>query len=208
MIISIIAAIVILLAIFIAYFFNPSANRIRKIQSLINKDRTVTDAINIIDDWLISSCVGMDCGIRILVIPELKMWPKYYLYLTYKERMPTAEEIKNLHLALTNENSIVSKAHKKNITVESYLTEYTDKYKNSDMRAALSLYIPIKRYMLYEDIYYNYLSLKMLHGEDSKEANTYIAEKSKLIKYPDEWLKYLQYRARYKTSLQIFSDFL
>lgn len=201
--------IAIIYTMFIAsYFFNPNANRIRKIQSLINKDRTVTDAINIMDGWLVSSCVGMDCGVALLVITELKRFPKYYLYLTYKERTPTAEEIKNLHLALTDKDSIVSKAHKKNITVESYLAGYTDKYKNPDVRAALSLCIPYKRYMQYDDIYENHLMLKMLYGEDSKEANTYILEKCKLIKYPQEFLKYTQFRARNKSQLQIISDFL
>ena len=145
--------IAIIYTMFIAsYFFNPNANRIRKIQFLINKDRTVTDAINIMDGWLVSSCVGMDCGVALLVIPELKMCPKYYLYLTYNERTPTAEEIKNLHLALTDKDSIVSKAHRKNITVESYLARYTDKYKNPDVRATLSLCIPYKRYMQYNAV--------------------------------------------------------
>lgn len=201
MIISIIAAIVILLAIFIAYFFNPSANRIRKIQSLINKDRTVTDAINIMDDWLVSSCVGMDCGVALLVIPELKMCPKYYLYLTYKERMPTAEEIKNLYLTLTNESSIVTKAHKKNITVESYLAEYTDKTKDPDIRTALKLCIPLKRYRQYGETYDKYQELKMFFGEDSQEANTFILKMCQQTKYPYEWLRYSQNRISQETQL-------
>lgn len=194
--------IAIIYTMFIAsYFFNPNANRIRKIQSLINKDRTVTDAINIMDGWLVSSCVGMDCGVALLVITELKRFPKYYLYLTYKERTPTAEEIKNLHLALTDKDSIVSKAHKKNITVESYLAEYTDKTKDPDIRTALKLCIPLKRYRQYGETYDKYQELKMFFGEDSQEANTFILKMCQQTKYPYEWLRYSQNRISQETQL-------
>lgn len=37
---------VVLIICFIAFFFNPTTVRIRKIQSLLNKDRSVCDVIN------------------------------------------------------------------------------------------------------------------------------------------------------------------
>ena len=102
----------------IAYFlFNPAAVRIRKIQSLLNKDRTVCDVINSFDGWSIDS-LNSD-GLKILIDPVVM--PIYALYITYKGRRPTIDDLKDLHYRLTNKDSIVTKAHKMNMPVEKYL---------------------------------------------------------------------------------------
>lgn len=98
-------------------FFNPAAVRIRKIQSLLNKDRTICDVINSIDGWSIDNLTTD--GLRILIDPVVM--PIYALYITYKGKSPTSYEIKDLYHRLTNENSIVTKAHKMNMPVEDYL---------------------------------------------------------------------------------------
>lgn len=58
-------------------------------------------------------------GIQILIDPVVM--PMYKLYITYKGKRPTNKEFKDLHNRLTNENSIVTKAHRMNMPVEAYL---------------------------------------------------------------------------------------
>lgn len=60
-------------------FFNANANRIRKINNIINKDRSVCDFIISLNGWNISP-VKVD-GLRIVIIP-IGM-PVYDLYITY-----------------------------------------------------------------------------------------------------------------------------
>lgn len=103
---------------FVIYFmFNPTAVRIRKIQALLNKDRTVCDVINSINGWKIDN-TSVD-GLRILIDP--KLMPIYPLYITYNLKRPTDLKIKELHHELTDANSIVTKAHKQNMPVEHYM---------------------------------------------------------------------------------------
>lgn len=99
--------------------WNPTAKRIRKIQVLINKDRTVCDFINSLDGWSIGN-IGTS-GLRIMVDPVII--PMYALYITYKEEKPSNNEIKELYYALTNIKSDVHKAHQMNIPYEDYLIQ-------------------------------------------------------------------------------------
>lgn len=114
-IILILIGIVILVNIY--FVFDPSSRRIRKIQSLINKDRTVCDFINMLKDWEITN-IEKD-ALVIMVNPVVM--PMYKLYITYKNRRPTNVEIKKLHWELTNENSLVTEAHKNDLPVEYYI---------------------------------------------------------------------------------------
>lgn len=86
----IIAALV--LGFLIWFSSNPDAKRIRKIQSLLNKDRTICDFINTLDGWKIEPNLSSDRGLRIMINPV--SMPMYALYITYKGRRPTNEEIK------------------------------------------------------------------------------------------------------------------
>lgn len=109
--------IVLLFIAFVVFFiWNPTAVRIRKIQSLINKDRTVCDVINGLEGWKIDN-IKTD-ALRILVNSPIAV---YALYITYKGKNPTRDEIKFLYVELTKEDSVVTKAHKMNIPVEDYL---------------------------------------------------------------------------------------
>ena len=82
--------IILLLIAFVAYFFwNPTAVRIRKIQSLINKDRTVCDVINELEGWNIDN--KKTDALRILVNSSISV---YALYITRKGKDPTTNEIK------------------------------------------------------------------------------------------------------------------
>ena len=97
--------------------WSPTAKRIRKIQALINKDRTVCDFINSLDGWSIGN-IG-ESGLRIMVAPSIM--PMYALYITYKGKRPSNNEIKELYYELTNIKSDVYKAHQMNISYEDYL---------------------------------------------------------------------------------------
>lgn len=108
---------VFLLAAFLWFCFNPAARRIRKIQSLLNKDRTICDFINSLDGWQIDN-INKD-GLCIAINPEYM--PLYYLYITYRGKRPTNEEIKILHHEMTKEDSIVTLSHKVNMPVEWYI---------------------------------------------------------------------------------------
>lgn len=50
--------------------------------------------------------------------------PIYTLYITYNQRRPNNKEVKNLYWELTNENSIVTKAHNMNVPVEDYIKRH------------------------------------------------------------------------------------
>lgn len=113
-IITIVTAIVIA---FLWLSFNPYSRRVRTIQSLLNKDRTVCDVINMLDGWNVSPTDKQ--GLRILINPVVMLI--YPLYITYHRQMPTGEELKLLYNALTDEKSIVTKAHNMDMPVEKYI---------------------------------------------------------------------------------------
>lgn len=98
-------------------FFNTNANRIRKINNIINKDRSVCDFIISLDGWNVSTTETG--GLRIIITP-IGM-PRYSLYITYKGERPSNDNIRELHYKLTNGNSIVYKAHKMNMPLETYV---------------------------------------------------------------------------------------
>ena len=115
-----IVIIVFLVVVILLYVsFNPDTRRIRKIQSLLNKDRSVCDFIDMLDDWEITPNLSSENGLRILINPVTM--PVYPLYITYKGRRPTNNEIKILYDKLTSKDSIVTKAHCMNIPVDKYI---------------------------------------------------------------------------------------
>ena len=97
--------------------FNPYARKVRKIQSLLNKDRTVCDVINMLDGWSINSTDKQ--GLRILIDPVVM--PIYPLYITCHNHMPTDKELGYLYKILTDEDYIVVKAHEMDMPVENYM---------------------------------------------------------------------------------------
>lgn len=97
--------------------FNPYARKVRTIQTLLNKDRTICDVINLLDGWNINPTDKQ--GLRIIIDPIFM--PMYPLYITYKEHMPTDKELKELYNALTGADSIVTKAHNMDMPVEDYI---------------------------------------------------------------------------------------
>ena len=109
--------IVVVLLCVACFFWNPAAVKIREIQSLINKDRSVCDVIEGIQGWSISP-IKSD-GLAILINPVVM--PMYYIYIKYKNRRPTNEEIKALHEKLTSYDSVVQRAHRMNMPVENYI---------------------------------------------------------------------------------------
>lgn len=114
MVIAICAAVVIVV---LFVFFNANAYRIRKINNIINKDKSVCDFIISLDGWNISP-VKVD-GLRIIVTP-IGM-PVYDLYITYNGQRPSNDKIWELYQKLTDSNSIVYKAHKMNMPIERFL---------------------------------------------------------------------------------------
>lgn len=107
-------------AIFIWFLFNPTANRIRKINALIDKDRSVCDVIMSLDDWEVTP---VNTGGLKIVLPSSPIIKE--LYITYQGRRPDNSDIKYLHWELTKEDSIVTKAHGVNMPVEVYLENMT-----------------------------------------------------------------------------------
>ena len=100
---------------FVVWFlFNPTTQRIRKIQALINKDRSVCDVINSLDGWTIAN---IETDALVIIVNPIVM-PLYKLYITYKGNRPSNKEIKFLYNKLTSKDSIVTKAHKTNAPVE------------------------------------------------------------------------------------------
>ncbi len=98
----------------VVLLLNSTTRRIKKINALLNKDRSVGDFINTLQDWKISP-VKCD-GLRMVIFPE--NLPKYYLYITYRDRRPENKDISKLYHALTDGESVVTKAHKMNVPVE------------------------------------------------------------------------------------------
>ena len=118
----ILAAVVVVVLWFV--FFDPNTKRIRDIQRLLNIDRSVCDVIDSLDDWEITPYNTI--GLRIVIDP--KVMPMYNMYITYKGENPSIEKIKELHFELTNENSIVTKAHKQGVPVETYMQNMTMRF--------------------------------------------------------------------------------
>lgn len=100
-------------------FCDPNTKRIRDIQRLLNIDRSVCDVINSLDDWEIAPYNAI--GLKIVIDP--KVMPMYNMYITYKGKRPSNGKIKELHFVLTNEDSIVTKAHKQGVPVEAYMQD-------------------------------------------------------------------------------------
>lgn len=75
--------------------------------------------INSLNGWEILP-VNNETNDALVVIVNPVDMPMYKMYITYQNSRPTSKEIKLLHWELTNENSIVTKAHKLNIPVESH----------------------------------------------------------------------------------------
>lgn len=105
-------------AVILLVFFNPTANRIRKINKLINKDRSVCDFIIELEGWDVTPIAPIGMGLR-MVITNSQLIKE--LYITYKDRYPANDEIKYLYKELTKEDSVVTKAHKANMPVDKYI---------------------------------------------------------------------------------------
>ena len=71
------------------------------------------------DETYLLIVVSSDKGLRIMINPVVM--PMYALYITYKERRPTNDEIKVLYNRLTSKDSIVTKAHEMDMPVENYI---------------------------------------------------------------------------------------
>lgn len=102
------------------FLFNPTASRIREINALIDKDRSVCDVITKLEDWAV---IPVDTGGLKIVLPSSPIIKE--LYITYKGERPTNADIKYLHWELTREDSVVTKAHKANMPVGAYLESVT-----------------------------------------------------------------------------------
>lgn len=103
----------------IAVFFftiwrSDITRKIKKINDLLNIDRSICDFINTLHGWEISPTKSD--GLRMVITPI--GFPKYYLYITYNKNRPENKDILKLYHALTDEDSIVTKAHKMNVPVE------------------------------------------------------------------------------------------
>ncbi len=96
--------------------FNPTTTRIRKIQTLLNKDRSICDYINSLRGWHINNYE--DSGLRIVIDPGYM--PMYYLYITFAYERPDNDKIKELYDLLTNPLSPIQKAHELGIPYEEY----------------------------------------------------------------------------------------
>lgn len=169
-------------------FFNPTTTRIRKINNVLNRDRTVCDFINEIEGWDISP--DKSDGLRIVITPPFGL-AKYYLYITYNGERPTNDQIKKLHLELTRSNSMIVQAHKINMPYEEYKEVAT---------ASLLGITDMRRYRKYKEWHAEYNRLLVEYGTDSKEANDYFESFFRQINFPDEWKRYSDYQ--YQKSLQ------
>lgn len=98
------------------FFFNSEANKIRKTNNLLQKDPTLVDYINSKVDWNIST-TPTD-GITFVLFPPFNL-PAYKLYLTYKGKHPE-KMFDMLYKDITRKRSIVTRAHRANITVDEY----------------------------------------------------------------------------------------
>lgn len=121
--------IVLAVAILILYFFfNPMARKIRKINELIEKDRSICIFIMTYEGWNVSPIEGFcstseTWGLKIILsdCQNSKLKEKY---ITYNGERPTDEKINFLYNELTKETSIVTKAHKANMPVDMYIRKY------------------------------------------------------------------------------------
>lgn len=112
----IVTILIVVIVLLVAMLFNPSANRIREVQNLLNKDRSVCDFINELDGWSISP---MEInGLKILINSPMGVYP---LYITYNGERPSNDEVKELHAKMTSEYSDVTRAHESGYTYEAYM---------------------------------------------------------------------------------------
>ena len=162
--------IIIALILLAAFLFNPTALRIRKINALLNKDRSICDFINTLPNWGISPdhCDGL----RIVIIPVAL--PKYNLYITYKGKRPENKDISLLYHALTDSESPVTKAHKMNITVEQLINDDSEYNDVENLCFAKKAADCTKDLIICESAYYKKLGSKELSLTLAKPASIII----------------------------------
>lgn len=163
-------------------FFRPEVRKIRKIQSLINKDRSVCDFIQALPDWNIGPGETNKDGLVVLVDPVVM--PIYKLIITYKGNRPTSAQIKILHSELTNKNSIVQKAHKINVTVEEFMNKSIS---NMDINESMRLKIPILNYIEYVEADKKICNLYRKFGVDSSNSTHIVDEIIQKLPNMNEW---------------------
>lgn len=137
------------------FLFNPTTHRIRKINVLINKDRSICDFINTLKNWKITT--DNHRGLRLVITPM--NLSRYYLYITFKNRRPSNKDIAQLYHALTDPKSIVVKAHKMNVPVEQMINTSNEVEDLSIIKKAIDC---TKDMIVSENAYYQKLGLKDL----------------------------------------------
>lgn len=187
--------IILLLIAFVAYFFwNPTAVRIRKIQSLINKDRTVCDVINELEGWNIDN--KKTDALRILVNSSISV---YALYITRKGKDPTTNEIKILYKELTKEDSIVTKAHKMNIPVKDYIklqsSENIPVLTKEDIAIAKRLRIENESFIKCKKHYWELQRLYKQYGTESRQGREKMDEILEDVNHRD-WMVYSDFELK------------
>ncbi|MBO7280589.1 MAG: hypothetical protein J6V00_05420 [Bacteroidaceae bacterium] len=123
--IYIISIVTIAVVVVLWFMFNPTAKRIREINALIDKDRSVCDVITSLEDWAV---IPVDTGGLKIVLPSSLIIKE--LYITYKGERPTNADIKYLHWELTREDSVVTKAHRVNMPVEAYMAGVANSFED------------------------------------------------------------------------------
>lgn len=104
----------------VLFIFNPTTTRIRKINSIIQQDRSVCDYINSLNGWKIAPGIEtyqLD-GVKIII--SSMIGGTYNLFITYRKKRPTNSDIKYLFDKLTNSNSPIQKAHRSGIPYDKY----------------------------------------------------------------------------------------
>lgn len=202
MILSICAVFFIIVALLI---WNPTSRRIRRINSILNKDRSVCDFINDLDGWRIEPKANDPAhgdGLRVIITPM--GLPMYELYITYHGERPTNDQIKELYTKMTDENSPVMIAHSMGMPFDQFDSSLENKDKQkafanksiakSDIKAAVTLGIPVMRFMHYQTLYNEYQDFMREHGANSQASEKKFAEIFKQIDNPNEWRRYQDYR--------------
>lgn len=115
-------------AVILLVFFNPTARKIRKINELIDKDRSICIFIMTYVGWNVTPIEGFcstpeTWGLKI-ILSDCQNSKLKEMYITYNSKRPTNEEIDYLYNELTKETSVVTKAHKANMPVDIYIQKY------------------------------------------------------------------------------------
>ena len=157
-----------LLIVVLLILFNPYANLTRKINNIINIDRSVCDYIDSFEGWSVSP-IKCD-SLRIVIFPT--GLPSYYLYVTYKGRKPNTKELESLYKGYIKPT--FSRAQYQQITVGE-----------------------LCRYKQYKVWYDEHMRLMQKYGIFSKEAEQYFVSFFRQIENPNEWRRYQKMRERY-----------